>query len=607
MIFKEGVGKMLSFIAEGLVLFDTKGYITLVNPHASLLLDYTAEELIGKHIDEAFGIYIDKKPLDVDHSIYNTVFKKNKSFYTPAGHVIYFESQTGRKFPVFVSAKQIDMDGGNYGIVVFRDITTEKELEDYKINTANKLAKLTPILQKTATGDFSAEVKIPPKEDEFTELFVGLSLMLEDLKEMEKMRSKMEAERIEAVKKAEAEKRKLAEDYTKKLEVEVKLKTEELLRSNKHIETILENLTSGLIEYDGNFTVLRMNRAAENILGVKREDVVGKKIEPKDINNKKITSLVEVSYPALSEKAKKIDASVSGIEGEGIGVNEVLIHHPLDRDLQVITAPIAAQGVNAGKGFIKVIRDITREKVISRSKSEFISIAAHQLRTPLSGIKWAIRLVIDGDMGPVSPSQLKLLKRGYDTNEKMIILVNDLLNVARIEDGRFGYEFKKDDIVETISTIVSGASILAKERNITLKFEKPKNKIDKFIFDSKRVSLALQNLIDNAIKYTQPGGIVFVGVSKKGKYAEVQVKDSGVGVPADQLNRLFSKFFRARNVLRMQTAGSGLGLFIVKNIIARHGGKIRVESKEGEGTTFYFTLPMDEDLIPKEEVVTEPI
>ncbi len=607
MIFKKGVGKMLSFIAEGLVLFDTEGRIILVNPHASLLLDYTAEELVSKHIDKAFGIYLDKKPLKSEDAIYHSIFKNKKPFYTPSGHVVYFESQTGRKFPVFVSAKQIDMDGINYGIVVFRDITTEKELEDYKINTAKKLAKLTPVLQKTAIGDFSTEIKIPAKEDEFTELFVGLSLMLDDLKEMDKTRQKTEKEKIEAIKSVESEKRKLAEDYSKKLEREVRLKTEELRRSNEHIETIIENLTSGLIEYDSNFTVLRINRAAENILGVKREDVVGKKIEPKNINNEEMVSLVEVSYPALSEKAKKIESSASGIEGEGIGVNEVAVHYPLDRDLQVITAPVTTPEAGTRKGFIKVIRDITREKVISRSKSEFISIAAHQLRTPLSAIKWALRLVIDGDIGPVSPSQLKLLKRGYDTNEKMIILVNDLLNVARIEDGRFGYEFKEDDIVETISSLVSSASILAKERNITLKFEKPKEEIQKFVFDSNRASLALQNLVDNAIKYTQPGGVVTVRVNKKGKYVEVQVSDSGVGVPADQLNRLFSKFFRARNVLRMQTAGSGLGLFIVKNIVARHGGEIRVESKEGEGTTFYFTLPMDKELIPKEEVVTEPM
>ncbi|HED38489.1 MAG TPA: HAMP domain-containing histidine kinase, partial [Ignavibacteria bacterium] len=161
------------------------------------------------------------------------------------------------------------------------------------------------------------------------------------------------------------------------------------------------------------------------------------------------------------------------------------------------------------------------------------------------------------------------------------------------------------DFIKTVEEVISNVSILAKERNITLEFEKPKEYLDPFVFDANKMPLALQNLIDNAIKYTPPGGNVKVSIEKKGKYIEIRVKDSGVGIPNDQRKRLFSKFFRARNVLRMQTAGSGLGLFIVKNIITRHGGKIDVKSKEGEGSTFYFTLPIVEELIPKEELMSE--
>ncbi len=603
MIFKKGVGKILSFIAEGLILFDKNGSIIFVNPHASLLLDYSAEELTGKHIDKTFGIYINKKQFNKEDSIYNTVFKKLKPFYTPNNSVVYFEANTGKKFPVFISAKQINIDSKDYGIVVFRDITIKKELEDYKINTAKKLAKLTPILQKTATGNFSTNIKIPTREDEFTELFVGINLMLDDLIEMDKTRKKIEGEKIEAIKVIESEKRKLAENYSQKLETEVRIKTDELRRTNEHIETIIENLTVGLIEYDANFTVLKINRTAENILGVKRKDILGRRIEPKDILNQKMISLAKVSYPTLSEKVKKVAPSASGIDREGIGVNEITIHFPLNRDLQVITAPIITTRKESKEGFVKMIRDVTREKIISKSKSEFISIAAHQLRTPLSAIKWAIRLILDGDMGPISQPQLKLLKRGYDTNEKMIILVNDLLNVARIEDGRFGYEFEKNNIVEIISSLIQDASILAKKKNILLEFKKPKEKIKEFTFDSKKISLAIQNLIDNAVKYTQPNGNIVVKINKKGEYVEIQVSDSGVGVPKDQIDRLFSKFFRARNVLRIQTSGSGLGLFIVKNIITRHGGKIHVKSKEGEGSVFYFTLPTKKELIPKEGVI----
>ena len=605
MEFEQGIGKVLSFIAEGLILFDTKGKITLVNPHATLLLDYTAEELIGKNIDEAFDIYIDSKKLNKKEKISYKLFKEHMPFYVPRNKVMYFKGQSGRRFPVFVSAKEISIENTFGGILVFRDITVEKELEEYKKNTAKKMAKLTPVLQKTATGDFSEKIKIPVKEDEFTELFVGLSLMIDDLREMEITRKEAEEEKIKTIKMAEAVKRKLSEEYSKKLEKDVEEKTEELQQSKVHIETIIENLTSGLIEYDGDFTLMRINRTAENILGIKREDVVGRKITPKDIDNKKLKSLAEISYPALSEKAHKVKRTASGVLDESVGVNEITIHHPLEKELQVVTAPIVSPKTGTQKGFIKVFRDITRERVISRSKSEFISIAAHQLRTPLSAIKWAMSLIIDGSMGGLSPEQLKLIKRGYDTNEKMILLVNDLLNVARIEDGRFGYEFKEADFIETIEEVVSNVAILATERNITLNLKKPKEALAPFVFDPNKIPLALQNLIDNAIKYTPKGGTVNVIVDKKGKYLDVSVKDSGVGIPDDQIKRLFSKFFRARNVLRMQTEGSGLGLFIVKNIITRHGGNIDVKSKEGEGTTFHFTLPLVKELIPKEEVIDD--
>ncbi|PIP03481.1 MAG: hypothetical protein COZ49_03470 [Candidatus Yonathbacteria bacterium CG_4_10_14_3_um_filter_47_65] len=596
---------LLSFIAEGLMLFDEKGKIMSVNPHATLLLDYTSEELIGRHIDKTFSIYLDKKFLSEQETITYVIFEQGRTFSTPHGRIVYFESQSGRKFPVFVSAKAISINGKRGGILVFRDITDQKELEDYKINTAKKLATLTPILQRTATGVFSTKIKIPREEDEFTELLVGLALMIDDLEEMEKTRKESEERRVEAVKKAEGQKRTMTEEYSKKLENDVREKTEELRRAKVHTEAVIENLTSGLVEYSSDFTVLRVNRAAEDILGIKREDVVGRKISPKDIETPGMQSLSIVSYPALSDVVRKVKSTASGIK-EGVSVNEVVIHYPFDREVQVITAPIIGSESDTRKGFIKVLRDITRERIISRGKSEFISIAAHQLRTPLSAVKWVISLVINGDLGLLNPAQRKLLERGYETNEKMITLVNDMLNVARIEDGRFGYKFSKNDILKTISLVVDNLKVVAKEKGVILKFETPPDPIEEFMFDPDKLSLAIQNLIDNAVKYTNAGGKVVVMLSKKDSAnIEVKVSDEGVGIPESQINRLFSKFFRAKNVIHLQTEGSGLGLFIVKNIITRHGGTIKVESKESKGSTFSFTLPLDESFVPKEGEISE--
>ncbi len=380
---------------------------------------------------------------------------------------------------------------------------------------------------------------------------------------------------------------------------EVEAKTSELVKAKAHIETIIENLTSGLVEYDNDFIILRINHTAEEMLGIKRDSVVGKQIRPEDTTKIELESLARVSYPGLVVGVRKLPKEISGLTIAD--VHEIMVRYPLDRELQVITAPVTNPATGEMYGFVKVIRDITREKMISKSKSEFISIAAHQLRTPLSGVKWTMKLIMDGDMGPLNPEQLQYLERGYETAQKMVVLVNDLLNVARIDDGRFGYEFKAGDIIKTLLATVNNSKLAAKARNIEIEFIDNTGGVEPFVFDAGKISLAVQNLLDNAIKYTNPMGKVVLEIGKEGDYLKVKISDNGVGIPKAQIGRLFSKFFRADNVMHMQTDGSGLGLFIVKNIIERHGGNIVVESEEGKGTTIIFVIPLKKELIPKEE------
>ncbi len=235
-----------------------------------------------------------------------------------------------------------------------------------------------------------------------------------------------------------------------------------------------------------------------------------------------------------------------------------------------------------------------------RLKSDFISVAAHQLRTPLSGVKWVLKLLIDGDLGAVSIEQSKMLKRGYDTNEKMIQLVNDLLNVSRIENGKFGYKFEKNDFAKILNLLVENSQLASRERNIEVVVE-THIELEPFFFDAEKLLIALQNLVDNAIKYTLPGGRVTIMTEKQGDYLQVKIKDTGVGIPKEEIHKLFSKFFRATNVIHLQTDGSGLGLFIVKSIIMRHGGQIWVDSEETKGTTFTVLIPLMKDFVPTEE------
>lgn len=249
---------------------------------------------------------------------------------------------------------------------------------------------------------------------------------------------------------------------------------------------------------------------------------------------------------------------------------------------------------------------VEREQAISQIKSEFISLAAHQLRTPLSAMKWALRMVIDGDMGKINRKQRDFLEKSYQTNERMIGLINDLLDVARIEEGKFGYIFDFSDLGTIIESVIGEQNISAQRKNIKIIFRQPAKMFPKIKIDSSKIKVALGNLLENAILYTLPGGLVEISIETFGKnYLKVVIKDTGVGIPKHQIPRLFSKFFRGGNVVLMQTEGSGLGLFIVKNIIQRHGGKIWLESEEGKGTTVHFTLPLEEKLIPEKEKAFE--
>jgi signal transduction histidine kinase len=200
-------------------------------------------------------------------------------------------------------------------------------------------------------------------------------------------------------------------------------------------------------------------------------------------------------------------------------------------------------------------------------------------------------MVIDGDAGELNEEQKGLLFKGYQSNERIIELVNDMLDVSRIEEGRFGYNFTEADYKAELNYIIDSLENRIKEKAITLTLNAPAE-IPKLFMDKQRMTLVLQNIIENAVKYTPDHGKIDITVEVSDNFVRTSIKDNGVGIPQEDQVKLFSKFFRAANVMRMQTEGSGLGLFIVKNIIQKHGGDISFNSKEGLGTEFIFTLPL---------------
>jgi signal transduction histidine kinase len=231
---------------------------------------------------------------------------------------------------------------------------------------------------------------------------------------------------------------------------------------------------------------------------------------------------------------------------------------------------------------------------LDNAKSEFISIASHQLRTPLTAIKGYISLLMEGSYGKVDPSVFDVLNKVYTSNERLIQLVENLLNISRMESGRMQYHFEPTQIEEIIRDLYDTFVIVAKNKKLFIKIDLPDRPLPKLMLDSQKMHEVLSNLIDNGLKYTQEGGVTLTAEEDK-DVVRVTVADTGIGIPATEIPHLFTKFSRGKDVSRLHANGTGLGLYVVKNIIEAHHGKIWIESEgEGNGSRFIIELPKGE-------------
>lgn len=250
-----------------------------------------------------------------------------------------------------------------------------------------------------------------------------------------------------------------------------------------------------------------------------------------------------------------------------------------------VTLIIFVIGYSITKGFEKLAQ-------ANKMKTEFVSIASHQLRTPLSAIRWVTELLISGRLGDLNAKQLDYLNDIKHGNERMVRLINDLLDVSRIEMGKFSLQPEPTDIAKIVQGLIKDFEPFAKASNIELSL-KTKPYLPLAYVDSQRIGLVIQNILDNAIKYMQGKGKVNIEVSLANpKFIKITIEDTGVGIPQNQQKFIFQRFFRSDNILKRQTIGTGLGLFIAKAIVDASGGKINFKSKENVGSTFWFTIPI---------------
>jgi len=222
-------------------------------------------------------------------------------------------------------------------------------------------------------------------------------------------------------------------------------------------------------------------------------------------------------------------------------------------------------------------------------RADIVSISAHQIRTSLSAIKWIVKMFIDGDLGKLDTEQENLMKKAYEDNDRAISIVSELLLANKTEDiVEKKYEV---DIIELIDDSIFDFSGEAHAREVEIIFLKPNRKFGYVLADKEKLRIVFQNLLENAIKYSNAHGKIFIALKEKNDFTEVSIKDAGVGISKEGKDRIFEKFFRDTEAQKKEAVGSGIGLYTSKKIVEGHNGKIWFESNEDEGTTFYFRIP----------------
>lgn len=347
-------------------------------------------------------------------------------------------------------------------------------------------------------------------------------------------------------------------------------------------EAILSSIGDGMIVTDRNGKVVIINSQAEIMLGWRLDEIKDKDmfdfVSVLDKDGGLVNKNDNPIYLAMFSGQKTTNSS----------------YYYVRRDHTKFPVAITASPVTLGgevTGTIFIFRDITREADVDRAKTEFVSLASHQMRTPLSTIRWYAEMLLSGDAGGLNDKQKEYLNIAYISTRRMIDLINSLLNVSRLELGTFSVEPELTDLREIADYAVKELEPQISRNQLVLK-KHYDSSLPKINVDPKLMQIIFQNLISNAIKYTSAGGNIYVAIEKKGEEALVKVSDTGYGIPRYQQDQVFTKLFRADNIKEKDPEGTGLGLYIIRSIIDKIGGRIWFESVENKGTTFYATIPL---------------
>ncbi|MEI6378107.1 MAG: ATP-binding protein [Candidatus Falkowbacteria bacterium] len=358
---------------------------------------------------------------------------------------------------------------------------------------------------------------------------------------------------------------------------------QKLLGAGERLKNITAAMNEGLMVINNKREIIFYNSAAEEMSGFKAEEAIGHALGSGlkfvyETGNKANGQFIEDVFKKNTTVVNSTDVYLLQKNGERLPV-------------LISAAPLSSQKGEV-TGCIVVFRDMTREREVDKAKTEFVSLASHQLKTPLSAINWYAEMMLDGDAGPLNARQTDFLHEIANGNQRMVKLVNSLLNVSRIDMGTLSVMPEPVDLAELTSSVITEQQFAldAKKQTLERVFDPSLPKIN---LDVNLMRIVMQNLVSNAIKYTREEGHIEVELKKKDdKNAYIRVSDNGYGIPKQQQPEIFKKLFRANNIKSRKVEGTGLGLYVAKAVIDAFGGKIWFDSAEDKGTTFHILLPL---------------
>lgn len=360
-----------------------------------------------------------------------------------------------------------------------------------------------------------------------------------------------------------------------------------LFQENALSETALNNLIVGVFMLDKTGSIILSNFAGNQMIGY----------EPKDTKNKNYIDLIKIT----DSKGAPIEASINPIARNLIEGGKITTDNYFLSSRNNVLRPIGLvikeilDTANQSKGTIVILRDLTREKLLDQQRSDFISTASHEMRTPVAAIEGYLALALNEKVTNIDEKARNYLEKAHASAERLGKLFQDLLNSARAEDGRLQNNPEVINVAEFLESLSSNMKFMAEKKGLNFEFlinaNQDKSKEQYLVnVDKDRLGEVINNLYENANKYTESGKIV-IGLTGNPKVVQLRVQDTGDGIPADAIPHLFEKFYRADNSSTREIGGTGLGLYLAKEIVKLYDGRIWVESEVGKGSTFYINLP----------------